>query len=132
MKYKKTMAPLFLTAAGLVYLNFFTFRPQITFTPKVLGVATTTPASAATSTPDSNATSTDPTGGLLDKIDSQVQALADQNAALQTTINRMEFLSAFPRTLKRGMSGDDVTALQKTLNSIMDSDSQIPVSGFFE
>jgi hypothetical protein len=50
---------------------------------------------------------------------------------LQTALDRQKFLALFPRNLKRGMTGQDVTTLQNDLNQTDSLTSNIIVTGRF-
>lgn len=122
MEYKKPFAAIFFIALALAYLNLGRVRtyPQ---QPKVLGTATTSTASGL------NATASPET--IIDSINAKYQDLETKNADLQSALNRANFLLAFPRNLKRGMSGADVKLLQEQLNQSQLAGNEIPANGHF-
>jgi hypothetical protein len=116
MKYKNIIGQFFLLAVAVLYPNFVHNLGHLAYNdhPKVLGVATTTDPST-----------------LAHKISKQFENLEQKNADLQTALDRQKFLALFPRNLKRGMTGQDVTTLQNDLNQTDSLTSNIIVTGRF-
>ncbi len=79
----------------------------------------------------SGATTTNDQGALITTINKRFQDLSDENAKLQTDLDRAKFVLDFPRDLKRGSSGIDVKALQSDLNQLPEMSATIPESGYF-
>ncbi|GEM_PF-4716167 len=119
MKYLKLLIPLFVIIFISAGAFFWHFEHKATsYMAKhraiVLGVATTSTTSE-----------------MIEQVSSKFQSLQDENARLQTVIDRQEVIASMPRDLKRGMAGSDVTILQRYLNKLTPTGSDLTVSGRF-
>lgn len=117
----------YLKTIGLLASLVVIFSVVQTFSRPVWHVNQGRVLSAATSTGFSlTASATD----TLASLSSQVQSLINQNVDLQNQVGQLSLKTSVVRTLKKGMSGDDVLAFQKLFQQAQ-VNLTIPLSGYF-